>query len=434
MGRGKTIMTVKTKNSEKAWKSLLLLFGLALLVRFIFCFLSGLPFLSSDSSGYIRTATNLLERGKLGSYWPPGYPIAVAAIYALFGESAHALIVFNCFLGAITVVFVFLIARIAVSEVVPKHNGQAVGALLADSGVSAHGRIRPIERQMWELVPWLAALAVMFHPNVLNYTRQILSETLAATMLAAALYFALKSQASLAGLFMGLCLITRPSGLFITPSIIAVCALRARSGRRRSAVAISVLMFVLVVFPVSLNASLQAKTLCLISNNGPTNIYQAVGLNPDKYEIEWNREVVKANFPAKPEETAVHYYFRFAATHTGRFAKQRFLSLYQFFAPWPLGARPVWKKTIFALFRIPTYVLATVGVVCLFRKRHWDLLLAIVGPTVGLALMHTAFYSAGRHIAMVEPLIMVAVALGSVILIVNLKASRKELVASSEEE
>jgi len=408
-------MNVQTENNEKVRKCLLLLFGLALLVRLIFSFLSGLPFLTSDSPGYLRTATDLLERGELGSYWPPGYPIIVAAVYALFGESAHALIVFNCFLGAITVAFVFLIARIAVSEVVAKHNGQAVGVLLP----AAH--YHPTRRHVSAFVPWIAALVVVFHPNVLNYTRQILSETLAATLLAAAIYFALETRANLAGLFMGLCLITRPSALFITPSIVAICALCARPGRRRYAVGNSLLMLVLVVFPASLNASLHAKTFCLISNNGPTNVYQAVGINPDKYDIEWKPEVVKGNFPAKPEETAVHYYFRFAATHRGRFAKQRLLSLYQFFAPWPLGARPVWKKTVFALFRIPTYALATLGVVCLLRKRHWDLFVAIVGPTVGLALMHTVFYSSGRHIVMVEPLIMVAVALASVVLMIRLR-------------
>jgi hypothetical protein len=57
------------------------------------------------------------------------------------------------------------------------------------------------------MIPWLAALALTFHPNVLNFTRQILSETLATALLVTAVYFALKGHPGWSGFFMGLCLL-----------------------------------------------------------------------------------------------------------------------------------------------------------------------------------------------------------------------------------
>jgi len=100
---------------------LALLFGLALCVRLVFCFASGLTFFSPDSYSYIETAKHLLARGELDLQWPPGYPLSIAVIYALFGDSPNALIVFNCLLGAATVCLIFLIARTAVLETIPKN-------------------------------------------------------------------------------------------------------------------------------------------------------------------------------------------------------------------------------------------------------------------------------------------------------------------------
>jgi len=412
----------------------LFLFGLALLIRLVFCFASGLEFFSNDSYGYIETARILLTTGKLGSFWPPGYPIFIAGIYSTFGESPRALIVFNCLLGAATVSIIFLIARIVVSEVMLNGNVSSVSTRPNNNRTFYFFRwIRVIQEKPGFILPWIAALALVFHPNVLNYTRQILSDTLAATMLTAAVYFALKGRTGLAGLFMGLCLITRPSALFITPVIIVLCVIRVSSEQKWRAIATNILMLLLIVLPVSINASLQAKRFCIVSNNGQINIFQALGIDPEGYKIEWQAIVVKANFPAKPEETAFHYYFRFASAQPKRFIMQRLLSLYQFFGPWPLRARPIWKKTVFAIFRIPMYILAILAAVWLFRNHRWDLLLAMVGPTAGLALMHTVLYSTTRHIVMIEPLLMVLVALGVIIPIVYLKASHKHLAANSEE-
>ncbi len=71
-----------------------------------------------DGEHYSRLATGLLEhgtylnvRGRTSAYWPPGYPLFMAAVYALFGVNIVAVRVAQCLIGAGTVAVVHRIAR-----------------------------------------------------------------------------------------------------------------------------------------------------------------------------------------------------------------------------------------------------------------------------------------------------------------------------------
>ena len=71
-----------------------------------------------DGGHYSRLATGLLEhgaylndRGHPSAYWPPGYPLFLAAIYQLFGVNIVAVRVVQCLIGAGTVAMVHRIAR-----------------------------------------------------------------------------------------------------------------------------------------------------------------------------------------------------------------------------------------------------------------------------------------------------------------------------------
>jgi 4-amino-4-deoxy-L-arabinose transferase-like glycosyltransferase len=71
-----------------------------------------------DGEHYSRLATGLLEhgtylndRGRPTAYWPPGYPLFMAAVYALFGVNIVAVRVVQCLIGAGTVAVVHRIAR-----------------------------------------------------------------------------------------------------------------------------------------------------------------------------------------------------------------------------------------------------------------------------------------------------------------------------------
>jgi len=272
------------------------------------------------------------------------------------------------------------------------------------------------------MIPWLAALALTFHPHALNYTRRILSENLAAGLLVTTVYFAIKGYPGWTGFFMGLCLLTRPSALFVAPILIAACVTRASAERRWYAFGISAMMLLIVVFPSSVKASIEAKSPSLISTNGPINVILAVGVNPDGYKIQWDTEIIKTNFPMELKEGALHYYFRFAATHPGRFLKQRLLSLYVFFSPWPLeDYYSIPRKILCALFRIPTYLLAAVAVVWLHRRHRYALLLALAGSVVGLAVMHTITFASHRFMAPAEPILMVL----AILSLVSLSTTRR---------
>jgi 4-amino-4-deoxy-L-arabinose transferase-like glycosyltransferase len=71
-----------------------------------------------DGEHYSRLATGLLEhgtylnlQGRPSAYWPPGYPLFMAAVYALFGVDFVAVRVAQCLIGAGTVAVVHRIAR-----------------------------------------------------------------------------------------------------------------------------------------------------------------------------------------------------------------------------------------------------------------------------------------------------------------------------------
>lgn len=71
-----------------------------------------------DGVHYSRLATGLLEhgsylndRGRPSAYWPPGYPLFLAAIYQFFGVKIVAVRVVQCLVGAATVAVVHRIAR-----------------------------------------------------------------------------------------------------------------------------------------------------------------------------------------------------------------------------------------------------------------------------------------------------------------------------------
>jgi 4-amino-4-deoxy-L-arabinose transferase-like glycosyltransferase len=90
---------------------------LAFVVRLAYVLTLPPRFLWFDGEHYSRMATGLLEhgtylndRGRPSAYWPPGYPLFMAAIYKLFGVSLVAVRVVQCVLGAGTVAVVHRIA------------------------------------------------------------------------------------------------------------------------------------------------------------------------------------------------------------------------------------------------------------------------------------------------------------------------------------
>ena len=91
---------------------------LAFLVRLAYVLTLPPRFFWFDGQHYSRMAAGILahgtylnDRGHPSAYWPPGYPLFLAAIYRCFGVSIVAVRVVQCGLGAVTVAVVHGIAR-----------------------------------------------------------------------------------------------------------------------------------------------------------------------------------------------------------------------------------------------------------------------------------------------------------------------------------
>ena len=105
-------------------RTLLIIFGVALATRLAFVFFAlqdGFYFV--DSIFYSSAAVDLLAKGSFGTSLEkaPGYPLFLAAVYALFGENIMAVRVMESVIGALLAV---LIARLG-----KRIGGEAVGVI-----------------------------------------------------------------------------------------------------------------------------------------------------------------------------------------------------------------------------------------------------------------------------------------------------------------
>src|SRR5271170_2206731 len=131
------------------------------------CFVRFFPTTAGDSPAYLELARNLLGLHSFGFLHdgrflptdarPPGYPLFIAAVYALSGRSDTTLLVAQAILD---VAGCFLIAALA--------------ARLAPE---------PSRRRVWLAAMWLAALC----PFLANYTAVPLTEVLAVFLTSATL-------------------------------------------------------------------------------------------------------------------------------------------------------------------------------------------------------------------------------------------------------
>jgi len=137
-------------------RSLFFIFTVALLIRLGFVLTLQDGFYFPDSVSYSAAAVNLLGNGELGKTYnrPPGYPVFLAAIYFVFGESVFAVRMVESLVGALLTVIIALIAR--------RIGGEAVGALAGF---------------LWGIYPIAVFLAGLVYPT------QLLTILLASGML-----------------------------------------------------------------------------------------------------------------------------------------------------------------------------------------------------------------------------------------------------------
>jgi 4-amino-4-deoxy-L-arabinose transferase-like glycosyltransferase len=101
-------------------RTVFLIFLLALLTRVAFILTQQDGFYFPDSAEYSETAVKLLSVGEFGANYAkaPGYPVFLAAVYLLFGESIFAIRVVESFMGAFLAVIIAALGRRVGGEIV----------------------------------------------------------------------------------------------------------------------------------------------------------------------------------------------------------------------------------------------------------------------------------------------------------------------------
>jgi hypothetical protein len=194
------------------------------------------------------------------AHYPVGYPAAVAIMYRLFGPRPVAAMVLNAFVGALGAAAVHRLAARATSR-----RGAAIGGLL-----------------------------VAVHPGLVAYTPALMSEGVAAALVACAAWAAARARdaferegsgwasVAIVGGVVGLATLVRPQVLVLAPILAAIAAAGARRRRRwRPIVAAALLAFATAVatcLPWTLRNCAKMNRCALVSVNVGWNLL--IGADP----------------------------------------------------------------------------------------------------------------------------------------------------------
>jgi len=222
-------------------RQLCLVFAAALTVRVVYVLLALRSYsFHADDGHYSEIASNVAAgRGVSSAFpylWvhhtafrPPLYPLLLGAAYAVFGVHIGVAQGLNILLGSLVVVLAALVA------------GRLAGRRAA----------------------LVAALVAALHPALLANDGVVLTEPLALLLMLLAVWLLLTHRALLAGLALGLLVLTRPSAQLLVPTLAVLLVLQARW---RQALAV-VAMAGLVVAPwVARNVVYFGKPVIVTSN------------------------------------------------------------------------------------------------------------------------------------------------------------------------
>jgi 4-amino-4-deoxy-L-arabinose transferase-like glycosyltransferase len=173
--------------SERQWLLLLLVMAMATRLGWAVLMSERQPY--ADEMAYIGHATSLAqgegyvnERGQSVAFWPPGYPLALAAVYRTMGIGGKTSVAFQIAVSTVTCILLYLLGK---------------GVFSVD-------------------VARLASLGLALYPNHLFYSTLRLTEPLFTLLLVSAVVLLLRSldrrlwHAMAAGGLLGLAALTRP--------------------------------------------------------------------------------------------------------------------------------------------------------------------------------------------------------------------------------
>jgi 4-amino-4-deoxy-L-arabinose transferase-like glycosyltransferase len=367
-----------------------LIFVLALLTRVAFVLTQQNGFYFPDSLQYSQAAVKLLERGEFGTNYnrAPAYPVLLAGVYGLFGESILAIRFAESFLGALLAVIIAALGK--------RIGGETVGAL---AGV------------IWAVYPMGIFIAGLVYPT--NLAAALLACGVWCIVPTASEELSAKGLFS-GGLFFGLAALAIPVALLTI--IVAAGWAFFSAGRSRVSFAALVLLGSAVslgpwtarnffvygqIIPVQPRVERYLPRMAKSESKDPDNRVSGILRHPELYASHFARNFV-----------------RFWELYPSgiRMANQRYRD--------QLNAKDprVVRDTIYSPNRLinavsiastgPIFLFAVLGTVSMCIRRAWRQLSLLWFITLSFAVGYSFFYAKIRYRIPVEPFIIVLAAYG----------------------
>lgn len=351
------------------------------------------PYVFDDSRDYVELAQRLLGGGVYGvqtkAGWEiasrmPGYPLFLAGIFALFGDSLRMVGVVQGLLGAGVIGLTYALARRA-----------------AGTGGSAVGLI--------------AAGLVAVDPLTVGFSAAVLSEMPFTLFLLGALWACLRAREAkgwawwvVLGVLWGGAVYLRASAMWLLVPLVLWTGWPRRLGW--GVVAVGVAGLVLLPWFLRNGQGLRVTSMEGIS------LYESVyggadgGPRQDKIAVppemagmgEWERD-------AAWERMAVAE----MRDHPGRVVRLMPVKVGRTWSPWMNAAemRSVWVQAVMVAWQVPLFVLAVVGICCR-RPGRWEKGLLLV-PVMYFTILHALFLGSVRYRVPLMPVACVFAAVGA---------------------
>ncbi len=399
------------------------IFLLALTVRIVYAFWAARvdPFLRDnplhgDAASYDRIVRSLLAGGGFAerpgsptAFWPPLYPLLLAAWYRVCGYSLLAARLLQAVLGAVAVAVTSLAAR------------------------SVFGR----------RVAILTGLGMACYPHLVYFGAWLIPEALYLALLALTVCVAVRLQSlprrmgfAALGLLLGWATLAKPATLMLLPLVVwwLWIAPPPRPTRARLVQCLWLLaLAVVVIAPWTVRNYQVFQTFVPVSTNGGYTFYGAN--NADAFG--GHREAFPPPLPAFAEPQAEQEYYRrgmeWIVGHPGDFARLALRKLVRLFSPlsvasyeqdYPLPLAGL-VRGIYTAFLI----LALVG--ALWSLPRWREVAIFYALIVRVLLGTVIFYGDARYTMPMVPSLVVFASVALVLVYDRLRARRAPLAAEA---
>ena len=249
-------------------KVLLSIFGISLIVRLFYVILFP-TVVFGDATAYDSLAIGLIEGkgygGGTSSYWPPGQPFFLAAIYYVFGYNPQIAYIFEAFISSLTCIVIYYIGKTVINKKI---------------GI-------------------ISGLIAALYPTFIIFSGSLHTETLFIFLLTLSILYLLKVHEDpsaknllITGVAFGLATLVRPIIVGFTPFILIWMLLSSKERKKNlmKFIAIFVIMMVVVSPWTARNYSVHHEFV-LVSTNGGVNFW--IGNNPEATcrtcDIDWGK-------------------------------------------------------------------------------------------------------------------------------------------------